>query len=155
MVKQDTNSMTILKADEDDLEEILQLQYLAYQSEARLLHNFEIPPLKQTIEEVKKEYQNGVILKAVQENKIIGSVRGVVNDGTLFVGKLMVEPQHQHQGIGSRLLLEIEKEIPHKRCELFTSTKSENNIRLYEKAGYRIFQEKKVSPELTFVYLEK
>ena len=38
----------IEKAIETDLDEILNLQRLAYQSEAILLNNFSIPPLMQT-----------------------------------------------------------------------------------------------------------
>ena len=41
--------MNIEKAEREDLQEILDLQYLAYQSEARLLNNMDIPPLKQTL----------------------------------------------------------------------------------------------------------
>ena len=66
----------IVKADYKDLQEILQLQYLAYQSEAALFGSKDIPPLKQTLEEVIAEYREGVILKMVDENGvIIGSVR--------------------------------------------------------------------------------
>lgn len=57
----------IKKAQKEDLKEILDLQYLAYQSEAKLFGNMEIPPLKQTIEEVYEEFQKGTILKAVDE----------------------------------------------------------------------------------------
>ena len=46
----------IKKAQKEDLEEILKLQYLAYQSEARLFDNMDIPPLKQTIEEIYEEF---------------------------------------------------------------------------------------------------
>ena len=55
----------IKKAQKEDLEKILGLQYLAYQSEAKLFGNMDIPPLKQTIEEVYDEFQKGTILKAV------------------------------------------------------------------------------------------
>lgn len=48
-------NMNIEKAEIEDLQEILDLQYLAYQSEARLLNNMDIPPLKQTLEDVFKE----------------------------------------------------------------------------------------------------
>mgnify|MGYP002520345010 FL=1 len=44
--------ITIKKAEKKDLKEILALQYLAYQSEAKLFGSMDIPPLKQTIEEV-------------------------------------------------------------------------------------------------------
>lgn len=37
----------IVRAEYEDLEEILNLQYLAYQSEAELFGSKDIPPLKQ------------------------------------------------------------------------------------------------------------
>ena len=121
--------MNIEKAEREDLQEILDLQYLAYQSEARLLNNMDIPPLKQTLEEVCNEYKKGIILKALDEKgKIIGSVRGWLEDETVYIGKLMVHPQYQGKGIGTKLLLRIESEFSGYRYELFTSTKSKRNI---------------------------
>ena len=146
----------IKKAQEEDLKIILELQYLAYQSEAKLFNNLDIPPLKQTIEEVLDEFNKGIILKAVDESgTIIGSVRAYQEDGTVYIGKLMVHPKMQKMGIGTKLLLEIEKEYPNQRYELFTSTKSLSNIRLYERLGYEIFKQAFVSEELQFVYLQK
>ena len=43
-------SLEILAADKSDLKTILELQYLAYQSEADLFGTRDIPPLKQTLE---------------------------------------------------------------------------------------------------------
>ena len=146
----------IKKAQKEDLEKILELQYLAYQSEAKLFGNMDIPPLKQTIEEVYNEFQKGTILKALDDiGVIIGSVRAYQENGTVYIGKLMVHPEMQRKGIGTKLLLEIEREYPNQRYELFTSTKSISNIRLYERLGYKIFKEETVSQELQFVYLQK
>lgn len=147
---------TICRAERDDLREILVLQYLAYQSEAALFGSRDIPPLKQTLSEVEAEFDRGVILKMLDENGgTIGSVRAYESGGTVCIGKLMVHPDHRRKGLGSRLLSEIERVFPHKRYELFTSTRSLDNIRLYEKAGYRVFSRKPVSGELEFVYMEK
>lgn len=146
----------IEKAEKADLQKILDLQYLAYQSEARLFNDPDIPPLKQTLTELESEYQNGMVLKAVDEdNIIIGSVRAFCDEGTAFIGKLMVHPEKQGQGIGAQLLLAMEKEYPKQRYELFTSSKSIKNIKLYQKLGYQMFREEQVTDELTFVYLEK
>ena len=146
----------IKKAQKEDLEKILELQYLAYQSEAKLFGNMDIPPLKQTIEELYNEFQKGTILKALDDiGVIIGSVRAYQENGTVYIGKLMVHPKMQRKGIGTKLLLEIEREYPNQRYELFTSTKSISNIRLYERLGYKIFKEEAVSQELQFVYLQK
>ncbi len=148
--------MRIIKAELEDLPSILQLQYLAYQSEAELLGNYDIPPLKQTLFEIQAEYRQGVILKAVNEvGEITGSVRAHSKDGTLFIGKLIVRPDMQGRGIGTLLLAAVEQAMPHARYDLFTSSKSERNIRLYERVGYVRFQERQVSPGLVFIYLEK
>lgn len=112
--------------------------------------------MKQTLTEVESEYENGIILKAVDENDIIiGSVRAHSDKGSVFIGKLMVHPEKQGQGIGTQLLLAIENEYPKQRFELFTSSKSKKNIELYERLGYRIFREEQITDELKFVYLEK
>lgn len=148
--------ITIDKAQENDLQEILALQYIAYQSEARLFNNMDIPPLKQTIDEVYDEFRKGTFLKAVDERGIIiGSVRAYQENNTVYIGKLMVHPDMQKKGLGTKLLLAIEAKYPNKRYELFTSTKSVSNIKLYEKLGYKIFKEELISQELQFVYLEK
>lgn len=148
--------MKIENANEADLQLILELQYLAYQGEAKLFKTKAIPPLMQTIEEVRQEYQKGIILKAVNDHdKIIGSVRAYCENGTVHIGKLMVHPDYQGQGIGTKLLGEIEKCYTNVRYELFTSTKSKRNIALYERLGYKKYKEKDISIELKFVYLEK
>lgn len=148
--------LIIKKAQKDDLRTILELQYLAYQSEAKLFNDPNIPPLQQTLEDVEKEFEKGIVLKAIDEkNIIVGSVRAHSEKGTVYIGKLMVHPQKQKRGIGTKLLLEIEKEYPNQRYELFTSTKSIGNIRLYERLGYKIFKEVSITEELQFVYLEK
>ena len=147
--------MTIQKASREELQAILQLQYQAYESEARLLNNWNIPPLKQTLPEVEAEWEKGVILKAVEDAQLVGSVRAWEENGTVYVGKLMVRPDCQGRGIGTRLLLAVEEIFPGKRYELFTSTQSQRNIALYQRCGYRIFTEKQVNAHLRFVYLEK
>lgn len=147
--------MEIIKARETDLQTILDLQYTAYQSEAKLFNSQDIPPLKQTIEEVCNEFHKGIILKAVDNDIIIGSVRAYSENGTAYIGKLMVHPAYQGNGIGTKLLCEIEKYYPNERYELFTSTRSINNIKMYEKLGYHAFKEKKINDKLCLVYLEK
>ena len=50
------NEYNICRACIEDLQDILQLQYLAYQSEAALFNKEDIPPLKQTLDEVVEEF---------------------------------------------------------------------------------------------------
>lgn len=147
--------MTITNATAEDLPAILQLQYQAYQSEAVLLQNFSIPPLRQTIAQLQEEFDCGIVLRAVESCAIIGSVRARTEGDSLLIGKLIVDPAFQGRGIGTQLLLAIERACPSARYELFTSNKSEKNIRLYERAGYRRFDEITIGADLTLIYLEK
>ena len=148
--------MQIVKAEYNDLTEILNLQYLAYQSEADLFGTRDIPPLKQTLDEVIEEYNQGIILKLIDENNlIIGSIRAKEKDGTVYIGKLMVHPDYRCKGYGSRMLNEIEAYFPETRYELFTSTRSVDNIRLYSKMGYKEFKQESPSDEMIFIYMEK
>lgn len=148
--------MEIRKAEKNDLAEILELQYLAYQSEAELFKSKDIPPLRETLDELADEFNEGEILKLVlDDGTIIGSVRATLKDGTTYIAKLMVHPDFRNRGFGSKLLREIEDCFPDTRYELFTSTKSVDNIRLYQKMGYEIFDQKEMSDEIVFVYMQK
>lgn len=153
--------MRIVRTERPDLEEILRLQYLAYQSEARLLNNFSIPPLRENLEDLVRQFEAGMVfLKAVDtDGDLVGSVRARAAQGTAYVGKLMVHPQHQGKGLGTRLLAALESAmgsiVPQARYELFTSTQSLRNLRLYERAGYRPFREEEPEPGLRLVFLEK
>ena len=139
-----------------DLPDILDLQYLAYQSEAKLLNNFSIPPLQEKLEALTETFLHGVFLKAVDNNGlVVGSVRGQKKDDTLLIGKLMVRPDFQGQGIGSALLEAIEQVCPMPRFELFTSDKSLKNLKLYMRCGYVAFREQFQGAGLKLIYLEK
>jgi len=149
------DNIKICKSAEADAAEVLKLQYAAYQSEAELYNDFNIQPLTQTLDELVAEYKKGVVLKAVLDGEIIGSVRAYAEGGTVYISKLIVHPDHQGKGLGRRLLSNIERMLTEKRFELFTGAKSERNLRLYEKAGYKRFREETSESGPTLVYLEK
>jgi len=122
--------MIIKKAEFSDLEEILLLQKLAYKSEAELYDDFSILPLVQTLKEVEEEFENHVFLKVVENEKIIGSVRALlINSKTCYIGKLIVHPEFQNQGIGTNLMREIESIFKDcQKFELITGHKSRQKI---------------------------
>lgn len=146
----------IVEASPDDAGEILALQKKAYQSEAKLNDDWTLPPLKETLPEIISEFATKVFLKAVCENRIIGSVRANLESGTCQVGRLIVHPDYQGNGIGTSLMRRIEAAFYQaERFELFTSTKSIHNIRLYQRFGYREFREEDLSPRVRLVFMEK
>ena len=148
--------MIIEMATVDEAEEILSLQRLAYQSEAEIYDDFTIPPLKQTLKEIKKDFETQVFLKATLNGRIIGSVRAFLREGTCYIGRLIVHPDFQNQGIGKRLMANIEEMFKGAhRFEIFTGHRSERNLYLYEKLGYQRFKTIMVNENLTIVFLEK
>jgi hypothetical protein len=87
--------MRIEKAVRRDLPSILALQRIAFQSEARLFGDTEIPPLTQTLEEMSEEFAKGIFLKGVLDGAVIGSVRASSDGHTCYVGKLFVGPEYR------------------------------------------------------------
>jgi GNAT superfamily N-acetyltransferase len=79
-----------------------------------------------------------------------------MNQATCLVGRLIVHPNLQNQGIGTKLLKAIESHFSGaRRFELFTGYRSERNIHLYEKNGYREFRREQASPNIIIVFMEK
>jgi ribosomal protein S18 acetylase RimI-like enzyme len=104
---------------------------------------------------LEKEFFKGIILKIENTSEIIGSVRAYEEDDRVYIGKLMVHPKYQNKGFGTNLLKTIETYYKDKTFELFTSNKSDKNIMLYKRNGYKEFKRKKLSKELELIYLEK
>jgi ribosomal protein S18 acetylase RimI-like enzyme len=124
-----------------DAEEILSVQKAAFLIEARRHDDFEIPPMTETADELRAAFPGKVILKAILDGHVAGSVRGFVKEGTCYIGRLSVRPDLQKRGIGTALMDAIEARFSSAaRCELFTGHKSADNIRLYERRGYGIFR---------------
>lgn len=155
-MKESGLGLIIEKATVSDAKAILTLQKLAYRSEAEIYHDFNIPPMVQTFEEIKKDFENQTVLKGVLEGRIIGSVRAYPKEGTCYVGRLIVHPDFQNQGLGTKLMKEIEDIFKASmRFELFTGDRSEKNLHLYQKLGYRKFKEAPITDRTTTVFLEK
>lgn len=146
--------MIIEKANISDAKEILLLQKLAYSSEADIYNDFGIFPIVQTLDQIEKDFEKWTFLKAIIDGRIVGSVRAHEKEGTCHIGRLIVHPDFQNRGIGTKLMKEIEKIFGSKRFELFTGDKSQKNLYLYQKLGYKIFKEQKID-NINFIYLAR
>jgi len=148
--------MKVETASLEDLPEILSLQKLAYVSEAEIYNDFSIPPLLENLEKIKQAFLNQIFLKVTVGDQIIGSVRGYMVGTTCYIGRLIVHPDHQNKGFGSRLMAEIERRFLNaERYELFTGERSERNLHLYRKFGYLPIKRRPMINQVNLVVLEK
>jgi GNAT superfamily N-acetyltransferase len=139
-----------------DAEEILELQKLAYITEAETYDDYTIPPLTQTIPEMLDDFLKYTVLKATSDDVIVGSVRGQLTGDSVYVGRLMVDPEYQNKGLGTRLMLAIESAFPQaKKFTLGTGHRSMRNLYLYHKLGYRVTNSEVVNDNLIMMRLEK
>ncbi len=149
--------ISIKQADLSDAEEILALQKLVFRNETRAYDHCSIPPLTETLEKIRYEFKYKTFLKAISNEKIIGSMRGHKDGDTCYLEKLFVHPSLQGHGIGTRLFQEMEKYFIDKvsRIQLSTDNNNHRNVGLYQKFGYKIYKIEKIAVGVEFVYMEK
>jgi ribosomal protein S18 acetylase RimI-like enzyme len=144
----------IERATTADAGEILTLQRAAYVSEAQLYGDPYIPPLVESLEQVRKVIEGAVVLKALDAGRVIGAVRGQVSGTTCLVGRLVVAPDRQGQGIGTALLTALHEAVPEAEAfDLFTGHLSEANLKLYRRLGYRETSRERMDDHLTLIHL--
>lgn len=151
-------TIEFLPAAPADGAEILTLQRLAYETERLLYDDPSLPPLVETLEQLLARFATTRFLKAVAGGAITGSVRAFLSpdEATCYIGRLIVHPRWRRRGLGTALLQRIEAEFPNAaRFELFTGHKSADNLRLYERLGYRRFREEQANDRVRLVFLEK
>lgn len=149
--------MKIEAATEQDLDQILQLQKRAFHGQALIYNDFSLPPLTQTIDDLKKEFRQKAIYKVEQNGRIIASIRCYIKDNILYIEKLIVDPDFQNRGIGTDIMREVETRYSHmvNRYTLFTGDKSARNIHLYRKLGYKEIRQEPTNRDFKLIYMEK
>lgn len=128
----------------DDAGEVLTIQRAAFASEALIYGDPDMPPLTQTLEELRAELVENVGCVAVSGGRIVGAVRARVDGALLLIGRLAIAPDQQGEGLGTLLLGAVEERgrtAGATEAELFTGGLSEANQRLYEREGYHRAEE--------------
>ena len=148
--------MKIEIANIEDVPELLNLQYKAFRPVAERLNWPDAPNLIETVEHARGEFPKYTTLKMLSDDgKIIGSVRGRVENGSLYIGRLMVLPEFQKNGYGRILLRKIQSMLPHDRAWLDTSGDVPETVSFYEREGFRIFERKRFENGVSWIFMEK
>ena len=123
----------------DDAGEVLTLQRAAFVSEALIYDAVDMPPLTQSLDELRAELVENLGCVALDAARIVGAVRARRDGTVLLIGRIAIAPDQQGAGVGTRLLAAVEergREAGASVAELFTGSLSEANLRLYLREGY-------------------
>ncbi|TYP89815.1 GNAT family N-acetyltransferase [Blastococcus xanthinilyticus] len=135
--------------------ELLTLQRAAYVTEAQLYEDVRLPALVQTLDDLVEELGRSRCLAAWLGRRLVGAVRTNEVHDVLHVGRLVVAPDLQGRGIGTRLLLAAEAGSRMTRATLFTGSRSEANLRLYRRHGYAESHREQLHAGVELVHLDK
>ncbi len=132
-----------------DAGEIYTLQRACWLQELEANPGVVIPALTETLDDVVAglaTHRTWVLRRA---GRLVGSVRArLTSRGGWDIGRLMVAPDLQGQGLGRLLLEHAEAAAPPDATTylLFTGARSAANQRMYKKAGYRLRPDLKAPP---------
>ena len=148
--------MRIELATIQDVPELQELQHRVFGPQCIELGWEDAPPMTESLEHAYEDFAQCTTLKVQdEEGRIIGSIRGHVTDGSLYMGRLMVLPEYRQQGIGKQLFREIQRLLPHNRAWLCTCKQVPAPYEFYLREGFRPYKDEIVGPGLTWVYMEK
>lgn len=140
----------------DDVPELMTLHDKAFFAIAAEVNWLDAPGLKEPLEQAYEDFPKYTTLKMLSdEGKIVGSVRGRVEDGSLYIARLMVLPECQGRGYGKILFREIQKIMPHDRAWLFTCGEVQRTVSFYEHEGFRTFHTEHFENNHTWISMEK
>jgi ribosomal protein S18 acetylase RimI-like enzyme len=153
-----TPELRIDRVDEATAGELLTVRRAAFVSEAQAYDDPHIPPLTQTLEELRADLVDpGVVtIGAWRGHRLVGSIRVAVDGAKATLGRLAVVPDLQQQGIGTQLLLAVPEYLPQGITEVwvFTGKDSVANIAMYGKHGFE-HEFDQTTGDLTYAYLRK
>ena len=152
------DELDIRPVSDDDAGELLTLRRAAFVTEAQLIGDVNIPPLTQTLDELRADLTRPDVLTlgAWAGHRLVASIRVLVEGTKATLGRFAVAPDVQGRGIGTRLLDEIVAHLPEGTQEvwIFTSRDSLHNIAMYQRRGYE-YQNDQTAGDLTYAYLRK
>ena len=124
-----------------DAGEIYTLQRACWLQELEANPGVVIPALTESLDDVVTGLAGHRTWVVRRAGRLVGSVRArLTSRGGWDVGRLMVAPDLQGQGLGRLLLEHAEAAAPPEATTylLFTGARSTSNLRMYKKAGYRL-----------------
>ncbi|KNF09496.1 acetyltransferase, GNAT family [Gottschalkia purinilytica] len=139
---------------EDLLIKVLDIQKEAYKKEAEIINFYDIPPLKENIDDIKNS--NETLYGYFEENKLLGIISYYIDEKTLDICKIAIHPSYFRRGIANKLLKFIEN-VDSKVTKIVVTTGSKNEpaTRLYETNGFISIGKREVHDGVYITIFEK
>ena len=122
-----------------DAGELLTLQRACWIQEAIANEMWDVPALHESLEQVTEDLQSWTTFVLRSAGRLVGSVRGRLDGTEWLVGRLMVAPDLQGNGLGRWLLERVQEAAPPEADTIgvITGARSVDNLRMYHRAGFR------------------
>jgi tRNA (guanine37-N1)-methyltransferase len=123
-----------------DAGEILTLQRACWMQEQQANPEAWVPALHESLDDVRRWLPDWTVLTMRRAGRLVGGARARLDGDVWDIGRLMVAPDLQGQGLGRVLFEAIEAAAPAAATSyaLFTGAGSTDNLRFYKRAGYRL-----------------
>jgi Predicted acetyltransferase len=134
-----TAALTVRLGRPEDYEAVLDIQRRAYRAKEAPLYGEDIPPLSETPESLERESSDGKrLVVGLLDRKIVASLRmKALDDGSVYFGRLSVDPDHQGKGFGQIMAQAVEELNPAVfEFVLDCGEFSDENFHIYSKLGY-------------------
>jgi ribosomal protein S18 acetylase RimI-like enzyme len=138
----------------DQVRALFELQRESYLIEAKIINFFEIPPLKESMEELMGSEET--FFGYFEGDEFAGAISYTIDGPELTICRMVVHPNHFRKGIAQSLLAEVE-ENNQEQTVIKVSTGKENSPakNLYLKNGYKLVRDLEVVPGLFISNFEK
>jgi ribosomal protein S18 acetylase RimI-like enzyme len=141
-------------SDEATVSQLLELQQRAYRVEADLIGSDEIPQLRETLAELQASGET--FLGADVGGRLAGAISWRVDGETIDLHRLIVEPSHFREGIGTALVRGALAGEPRARQAVVqTGAANRPALELYRREGFAVIAELEVVPGLRVTRLAK
>jgi len=131
---------------------IQEIQLASYQIEAELIAFANLPPLRDTIQDLTTCGE--IFYGYVVEGTIVGAVSYTIEADHLRICRMMVHPAYFRRGIADQLITHLMDKYPALMKVVTTGARNTPAIRLYQKHGFKLVREIEVEPGLSLAWLE-
>ncbi|OWA18078.1 GNAT family N-acetyltransferase [Streptomyces sp. CS159] len=141
-------------SDPDTLRHLWDLQRASYAVEARLIGFDGIPPLHESLEQLRACEESFIGVR--DERRLVGAVAWTRSgNGVLDICRLVVHPVAHRRGVATALLDALDSIEPAELTVVSTGTANLPAVELYRRRGFRPVGERRIAPGVAVTLLER